>query len=97
MAAVPGSNWGASTVDLAAPGKEIYSTVPGGYAVFSGTSMAAPYVSGAAALLLARNSGLTNLQVKQRLMSSVDPLTAFNGLSVTGGRLNLQKALAGLP
>jgi len=97
LAAVPGSNWGATTVDLAAPGKEIYSTVPGGYAVFSGTSMAAPHVSGAAALLLARDPGLTDLQLKQRLLSSVDPLLSFNGLSVTGGRLNLQKALAGLP
>ena len=97
VAAVPGSNYGAATVDLAAPGKEIYSTVPGGYAVFSGTSMAAPYVSGAAALLLARNSSLTNLQLKQRLMDGVDQLTAFNGLSVTNGRLNVQKSLAGLP
>jgi subtilisin family serine protease len=96
LAAVPGSNYGAKSVDLAAPGKDIYSAVPGGYAVFSGTSMAAPYVSGAAALLLARNSGLADMQLKQRLMNSVDPLTAFSGLSVTGGRLNVQKALAGL-
>ena len=97
VAAVPGSNYGATSVDLAAPGKDIYSTVPGGYAVMSGTSMAAPYVSGAAALLLARNPGLTNLQLKQRLISSTDALAAFSGLSVSGGRLNLQKAVAGLP
>lgn len=97
VAAVPGSNYGPTSVDLAAPGKDIYSTVPGGYALFSGTSMAAPYVSGAAALLLARNVSLTDLQLKQRLLSSVDPLAAFSGLTVTAGRLNLQKALAGLP
>ncbi|HNW58821.1 MAG TPA: S8 family peptidase [bacterium] len=96
VAAVPGSNYGPQSVDLAAPGKDIYSTVPGGYAVFSGTSMAAPYVSGAAALLLARNPTLTDLQLKQQLLNSVDPLSAFSGLTVSGGRLNLQKALAGV-
>lgn len=95
VAAVPGSNFGATTVDLAAPGKDILSTVPGGYAVFSGTSMSAPYVSGAAALVLARNPGLTPSQLKQRLMNTVDKVSAFSGLCVTGGRLNLQKALAG--
>ncbi len=95
VAAVPGSNFGVTTVDLAAPGKDILSTVPGGYAVFSGTSMSAPYVSGAAALVLARNPGWTPSQLKGRLMNTVDKVSAFSGLCVTGGRLNLQKALAG--
>lgn len=95
VAAVPGSNFGVKTVDLAAPGKYILSTVPGGYAVFSGTSMSAPYVSGAAALVLARNPGFTPDQLKQRLMNTVDAVSAFNGLCVTGGRLNLHRAVTG--
>ena len=96
QAVTPGSNYGPKTVDLAAPGKEIYSTVPGGYRTLSGTSMATPHVVGAAGLLLAKDPSLTHLQVKERLLSTVDKLSSFQNIVVTGGRLNVAAALAGL-
>jgi subtilisin family serine protease len=97
------SNWGLTSVDLAAPGDGIGSTIPFAldpsfpYAGFAGTSMAAPHVAGAAALLLARNPNLSYAQLKDAIMSSVDPLPAFAGKTVSGGRLNVYKALAGVP
>jgi len=90
---LPGSNYGAKTVDLAAPGKDIYSTVPGGYETLSGTSMATPHVAGAAGLVLARFPAMTHLQLKQKLMSTVDHLEDFEGKCVSEGRLNVHKAL----
>ena len=57
-----------SDVDLIAPGKCIWSTIPGGYAYMSGTSMAAPHVTGAAALLKASRPGLTPAEVREALM-----------------------------
>src|SRR4029079_5019726 len=77
------SNHGADWVDLAAPGVDILSTVPKGscplcdptgYTTLSGTSMATPHVTGAVALIWSQYSKLTNSQVKQRLLSGVDPL-----------------------
>jgi subtilisin family serine protease len=92
------SNYGRRTVDLAAPGEEIYSTVTmhsgvAGYATYSGTSMAAPFVSGAAALYLGRHPGSSAQTVKDALLQSVDPLPSLAGKVATGGRLNLLKAL----
>ena len=89
----PGSNYGATTVDLAAPGKDIYSTIINSYDSFSGTSMATPHVAGAAGLLLAQFPQKTHLQIKQKLMDTVDPLPAFTGKCVSEGRLNIHKAL----
>ncbi len=88
------SNFGAATVDLGAPGSSILSTVPGGYATFSGTSMATPHVSGALAVLWDANPTLTAQQVIAKLYSSLDPLASLAGKTVTGGRLNLQKLLS---
>lgn len=93
------SNYGATTVDLAAPGVEILSTVPRfldpdlPYDVFSGTSMATPHVTGAAALLKAFNSSLTGAQIKARLLSTGDSLSDLQGRTVTGRRLNVYQAL----
>ena len=88
------SNWGATTVDLFAPGDDIRSTYPTGtYAWLSGTSMASPHAAGVAALVFAANPSWTPTQVKSALMSSVDAKTALAGTSVTGGRLNAARAL----
>jgi subtilisin family serine protease len=92
------SNYGAKSVDLGAPGEAIYSTVPhtqGGssYALASGTSMAAPFVSGAAALYRARTPASSPSQVRDALLGSVDPVPTLAGKTVTGGRLDIAKAL----
>ncbi len=90
------SNYGPLSVDLAAPGSSILSTVmtSGLYGTKSGTSMAAPHVSGAAALLSSHNPSLTNLSLKATLMNSVDTLAGWSGLVGSGGRLNVSAALA---
>ncbi len=88
------SNWGKTTVDLAAPGVAIYSTAPGGrYQNMSGTSMACPHVAGAAALIWSIKPDLTYSEVKQVLMLSVDIKNTLEGMCVTGGRLNLYNAV----
>jgi subtilisin family serine protease len=87
------SSFGATTVDLGAPGTNILSTVRnGGFAVFSGTSMATPHVSGAAALVLSRCS-LSTADLKANLMNNVDPVSSLAGRTVTGGRLNVDRAI----
>lgn len=64
-----------------------------GYHIASGTSMAAPYVTGVAALILAKYPTLSPAQIKARILDSVDPISALSGYCVTGGRLNAYKAL----
>ncbi len=87
------SNYGATSVDLAAPGVSISSTLmSGGYGVKSGTSMATPHVAGAAALLSGQKPALTVAGVKSLLISSVDQVTAWNGLVASDGRLNVYLA-----
>ena len=91
-----GSNFGATSVDLAAPGEDIFSTMPNNrYGSLSGTSMATPHVSGVAALVLAQFPGITNTQLKQRLMNSVDQRNSLSGKMVTGGSINALKAVSG--
>ena len=87
------SNYGSTTVDLGAPGVNILSTTMGNsYSFFSGTSMATPHVSGAAALVLSVCS-LDTAALKSNLLNNVDPIPALSGITVTGGRLNVNKAL----
>jgi Subtilisin-like serine proteases len=89
------SNWGTTSVDLAAPGQGILSTVmsAANYGTMSGTSMAAPHVAGAAALLAAYNPELSPVSLKATLMNTVDVLPAWTTLAKSGGRLNIDRAL----
>jgi thermitase len=91
------SNYGATSVDLAAPGVRISSTYVGGtYVHNQGTSMAAPHVTGVAALLLARDPAASVATLRAALTSSVDVLPPLGGKVVSGGRLNAHKALLAL-
>jgi subtilisin family serine protease/subtilisin-like proprotein convertase family protein/nuclear transport factor 2 (NTF2) superfamily protein len=88
------SNYGATSVDLAAPGVSIYSTAPGGgYQTMSGTSMATPHVAGAAALAWAVNPTATVAQIRSALLNGVDRVTGLSGKVATGGRLNVRGTL----
>jgi subtilisin family serine protease len=88
------SNYGATSVDLAAPGVNIASTWPGaGYSWASGTSMATPHVSGAAALLWGASPGSQPADISSALLGGVDALPAFTGRTVSGGRLNVLRSL----
>jgi hypothetical protein len=88
------SQWGPTTVDLSAPGVNILSTLMGGtYGLNSGTSMATPMVTGAAALVLSA-CPMTTAQLKANLMSSVDEIPALAERVLSGGRLNVLRALS---
>ena len=88
------SQYGFNSVHLAAPGKDILSTTPGGrYASFDGTSMATPHVSGAAALIKSIYPELSGEQVKDKVLRTTDPIHNFAAKVSTGGRLNLYNAV----
>ena len=92
------SNYGRTSVDLAAPGVGIASSTPGNdWSLADGTSMATPHVSGAAALQWARFPSATVAQVRAALLSSVDVKASLVGKTVTGGRLNVYRALTDTP
>ena len=86
------SNYGSTTVDLGAPGVSILSTYPGDYAYADGTSMATPHVSGAAILILSKCT-LNTAELKANILNNVDPIFSLAGKTVTGGRLNINKAI----
>ena len=88
------SNFGASSVDLAAPGVDILSTLPGNrYGRYSGTSMATPHVAGVAALIKSQQPGLDDAQVKNQLLRYVDPKPDLQGKVATDGRLNALRSV----
>ena len=101
------SNYGATSVDLFAPGVDIVSDFPRGRStvldgwyetgdgseIMNGTSMAAPHVSGAAALVAAEHPGYTAADIKSALMNSADPAGGLAGRGVVAGRLNAARAL----
>jgi thermitase len=88
------SNYGTTSVDVAAPGVDILSTYPGGkYAWMSGTSMATPHVAGLAGAIQARYPEMTNLQIKDRIMDTVDKNSGLAKKIASGGRINAYKAL----
>lgn len=103
------SNYGETTVDLFAPGSAITSCYPRslcassncsisghiryGYHAISGTSQAAPFVTGVAALILARHPNTSPATIKSALINSVNPVSAFSNICVSGGRLNAYNAL----
>jgi subtilisin family serine protease len=88
------SNFGLTSVDIAAPGVSILSTtLMSNYQTMSGTSMATPHVSGVAALLLSREPALTPAQVKTRLMTTAKPLAQLNGLIAAPGIVDAYNVL----
>jgi large repetitive protein len=88
------SNYGPTKVDIAAPGNNIYSTYKcDSYAYMSGTSMAAPEVSGAAALVLSKDPTLTPAAVRGLLTETADPLSVEDAGKIGGGRLNVANAV----
>jgi subtilisin family serine protease len=88
------SNYGKKTVDIAAPGVSIYSTIPNKkYAYYSGTSMATPHVAGVAALLASRKPSATTEELKGALLSGVDVIPGLTGKLVSNGRMNAVKSL----
>jgi hypothetical protein len=89
------SNVGRRSVDLGAPGVDIYSTWPGGgYQYLSGTSMATPHVTGAAALAKAAFPSASAVGLKALLLGTVDPKPALATTTSSGGRLNIGNAVA---
>jgi len=88
------SNYGQQSVDLAAPGVDILSTTPNNnYEFYSGTSMAAPHVTGSIGLGWSYNPSLSSLEIKDALLKAVDTVTSMQGITVTGGRLNVNKLI----
>lgn len=87
------SNYGVSSVDIAAPGVDIASSTWGSYYYFDGTSMATPNVTGVAALILSQHPTWGWQEVRERLLSTARPVSGLSGLVATGGVANALDAL----
>jgi subtilisin family serine protease len=99
------SNWGATTVDLGAPGVAVYSTTVGnGYSdkvidfpqfgltvTWDGTSMAAPHVSGAAALYLSDHPKASVTELKSAVLKATKPIDTLSSKATTNGKLSVEK------
>ncbi|MFY9224288.1 MAG: S8 family peptidase [Blastocatellia bacterium] len=88
------SNFGATSVDIGAPGSSINSTLPtrqnkSTYGAYSGTSMATPHVAGGVALYAATHPGASAATIRNAILSSAVPTSSLTGICVTGGRLNV--------
>lgn len=95
---VIGSNYGQNSVHVFAPGDSIWSTIRNnGYGYMSGTSMAAPYVTGLAALCLSRNYTLTPTQIKNYIVGNVDVISGLQNRCSSGGRINAYKTISAIP
>ncbi|MEL7670801.1 S8 family serine peptidase [Methanobacterium sp.] len=91
------SDYGLNSVDVAAPGTHICSTLPGSqYGYMQGTSMAVPYVTGLAGLIKSIRPDLTALQIKYTILNNVDYISSLAGKILTGGRINALKALTNI-
>lgn len=100
----PQAGWGARSIDLGAPGTNIMSTLPGNkYGNLTGTSMATPHVAGSIALIHAganqafiqkyyTTPGPAVLALKQAILATVDPVPSLKGVTVSGGRINVNRA-----
>jgi subtilisin family serine protease len=88
------SNYGAKSVNVAAPGEEILSTwLEHGFTEKKGTSMATPFVAGVAALILSQNPKMSVDDLRAKLLQSVDPIASLKGKVSSGGRINAAKAV----
>ena len=90
------SNYGVSTVDIAAPGEDIYSTLVGSYGYSSGTSMAAPHITGLAAMIYAYHENIYPAQVKELIINTMTPLDSLNGCLINPGIPNADAAISSL-
>ncbi len=92
-------NFGSRTIGISAPGLHVFTTwtPPEYYTVASGTSVAAPFVSAAAALVLQRFPGTTPYGIVKHLKETGDPLPTLNGYTQSGRRLNVWRAVGSPP
>lgn len=91
---LPSSNWGLKSVDVAAPGEGILSTIPGGkYGKMTGTSQATAFVSGLAALILSQSPDLSPVQVKDLIVKNATLVSGLRGKLSSGGKIDAFKSL----